>query len=380
MININVFDYSLPEELIAKIPAEPRDSSRLLVLENKTGVLHHHTFTNIIEYLKPDDLLVLNDSKVFPARLLGEKQTGGKVEILLNHQTSPNIWEAIGRNLKVGDFIKFPDSNLIVEIINKTGKVCRIKVNMDGPRITKELLRIGQTPLPPYIQKISNNKSQIPNLEEYHREHYQTVYAKDTGSVAAPTAGLHFTKELLEDIKEMGVEVETVTLHVGLGTFAPIEEEDITKHRIHKEYFSVEKSTLEKIVAAKKAGRRVIAVGTTTTRVLETVFGPVIARSGATKQSISNEDCHPKGDPLGRPFSDLAMTEKTISGWTQIYIYPGYQFKCIDGLITNFHLPKSSLLVLVSALAGRENIVNAYKEAIEQKYRFYSYGDAMLII
>lgn len=356
------FDYNLPEELIAQSPMESRDHSRLLVLDKKTGAISHHLFYEIVDYLYPGDVLVLNNSRVFPARLFGKKaETGGKVQILLNKITSDSNWEVIGKNLKLNDRIIFDDSKLEARVIQKNEKISQIKFNISGDKFFSEIEKIGHTPLPPYIKKTATKKDKTD---------YQTVYAKPVGSAAAPTAGLHFTDELLEKIKEKGIETAEVTLHVGLGTFAPVEAENIEDHQIHSEYYVVVPSEIKKIAKAKKEGRRVIAVGTTSTRVLETIF---------------SSGCHPRPD-RGSKIVDLSVdsrlhgNDNSISGWTNIFIYPGYQFRCIDGLITNFHVPKSSLLMLVSALAGKGNIDRAYEEAINNKYRFFSYGDAMLII
>lgn len=337
-MKLSEFDYNLPERLIAQKPVEPRDHSRLLVLDKTTGKIGHHTFYDIVKHLKKGDVLVVNNSKVFPARLFGKrKDTDGEVEILLNKKVKDSTWEVIGKNLKIGTEIIFERSKLEGKIIEKNNKISRVRFNMDDEEFFSEIEKIGHTPLPPYIKKDDTKKDKVD---------YQTIYAKPVGSVAAPTAGLHFTEELLNKIKARGVEIIEVTLHVGLGTFAPVEEEDIEKHKIHTEYYTVIPSQIQKVIKAKKDGHRIIAVGTTSTRVLETIF------------------------------SNL----KQYSGWTDIFIYPGYKFKCIDGLITNFHLPKSTLLMLVSAFAGKHYIDKAYKEAINKEYRFFSYGDAMLII
>lgn len=332
------FDYALPPELIAQKPSEKRDQSRLLVVA-KNGELEDDVFANIQTHLKRGDLLVVNNSKVFPARLIGKKQSGGKAEILLNHELNDRAWEALGRNVKHGDRLSFSESGLSAEIIERMDKICRVRFNITGPALFSEIERIGHVPLPPYIKR----EDDLP--EDYNR--YQTVYAKERGSAAAPTAGLHFSVELFETIKKAGIEIAEVTLHVGLGTFMAVETEDIEDHKIHSERYSVEASEYEKIIRAKKEGRRIIAVGTTTGRTLETLF----------------LDSAPK-----------------LSGWTDIFIYPGFKFKCIDGLVTNFHLPKSSLLMLTSALIGKDRLFEAYAHAIQSKYRFYSYGDAMLII
>ena len=361
-MKLSEFDYNLPDELIAQSPLEPRDHSRLLVINKNNRDISHHTFYEIINYLKSGDVLVVNNSKVFPARLFGKRaDTGGSVEILLNKNISGSVWEAVGKNLKPSSDIVFNGTELKAAVLDKKGKVSRIDFNFAGDKFFSEIEKIGHTPLPPYIKKNDTNKDKVD---------YQTVYAKPVGSAAAPTAGLHFTRDLLNQLGEKGVEIVAVTLHVGLGTFAPVESENIEEHQIHSEYYSVTPDVIKKIIQAKKEKRRVIAVGTTSTRVLETIFDKCCHSDGlqqATEGSQKTETLRFDQDNM------------TISGWTKIFIYPGYKFKCIDGLITNFHLPKSSLLMLVSALAGKEKIDYAYAEAIKNKYRFFSYGDAMLI-
>ena len=335
------FYYELPEELIAQDPLEDRSSSRLLVLDKETGAFSHHVFKEITEYLHEGDCLVVNNTKVIPARLIGSKvETNAKIEVLLLKRKENNVWETLvkpGKKAKVGAKISFGDGLLMGEVIDVVEEGNRlIKFDFDG--IFEEILdQLGQMPLPPYITH---------QLEDKNR--YQTVYAKYDGSAAAPTAGLHFTPELLQQVRDMGVEIAEVTLHVGLGTFRPVKETDVLKHHMHSEFYKIEQSEADKINKAKKEGHRVIAVGTTSTRTLE---------SAADENGF--------------------LTEK--SGWTEIFIYPGYQFKAIDCLITNFHLPESTLLMLVSALAGRENVLNAYNKAVEEKYRFFSFGDAMFI-
>lgn len=333
------FDYFLPEELIAQHPIEPRDGSRLLVLDKNTGKQSHQYFYDLPEYLKAGDTLVFNDTRVIPARLIGFKpETGGKVEVFLLARKTGEEWEALvkpGKKARPGMIIKFSDE-LSCEILENTdfgGRIVRFIFN----GIFEEILdKLGQTPLPPYIKE-----------ELADKERYQTVYARERGSAAAPTAGLHFTKELMEKIKEKGVNLAFVTLHVGLGTFRPVNTDDITNHVMHREYYSVSPEAAEVINKTKADGGRVIAVGTTAIRTLETatVDGRLEAKSG----------------------------------WTEIFIYPGYQFKMIDAAVTNFHLPKSTLLMLISALAGKESVLAAYREAVDQKYRFFSFGDAMLI-
>lgn len=331
LFNIANYNYHLPEAHIAQAPVSPRDHCQLLVLDKVSGKIQHQHFYDLLKYLHQGDVLVFNDSKVIPARLQGKKETGGKLEVFLLEQKSSKQWECLVRGkIKIGQKIFFPQ-NFIGEVIKKNENgILEIKFNKVG------ILKIGETPLPPYIKK----KSSL--------DKYQTVYAKAAGSVAAPTAGLHFTKALLAKLKKQGVQLEYVTLHVGLGTFAPVKEEDITEHQIHTEYFSINKPTLARLQKAKAEGRRIITVGTTATRTLE---------------SLKN----------------LAPRTYKLES-TQIYIYPGYKFKFVDGIITNFHLPKSSLIMLVSAFAGLANIQRAYKIAIKNKYRFYSFGDAMLIV
>jgi S-adenosylmethionine:tRNA ribosyltransferase-isomerase len=361
-INLADYNFELPEELIAKEPVRPRDHSRLLVLDRKSGEIEHRIFYEIIDFLEPGDVLVMNDSKVFPARLLGEKQTGGKVEILLDKQIDDASFEAIGKHLKTGDVITFPRSRIKCYIISLENRIYKIRFSIGGEKLIKEIDKIGQTPLPPYILK-ARGTEHFDQKED--QKDYQTVYAKERGSAAAPTAGLHFTKSLLQKIKDKGVEIEKVTLHVGLGTFAPVKSDDISEHRIHQEYYSVQLAVWDKIVEAKKSGRRIIAVGTTTTRVLETLAGRAEELTSLPKGDTPSEGC---------PAVQL------ISGWTNIFITPGYEFKCVDALITNFHIPKSTLLLLVSAFASDNLIKKAYHEAIKHNYRFYSFGDAMLIV
>jgi len=342
-MDINDFDYHLNEELIAFFPAEPRDSSRLMVLSRSTGELEHKKFVDIKELLCESDVLVLNDTKVIPARLFGKKkETGGKIEVLLLKETQNGLWEALirpSKRLREGAEILFGDGKLNGKAsgYSADGKIL-IRFDCDG-KFHDVLFEIGHTPLPPYIKRQD---------KEEDKDWYQTVYAERDGAVASPTAGLHFTKELLEGIKQKGVEIIYVTLHTGWGTFRPVRENDVREHRMDEEYFELTEKAAETINRAKKEKRRIIAVGTTTVRVLETVAFP----DGTVKPS---------------------------SGCTGLFIYPGHEFKVIDALITNFHLPKSTLLLLVSAFAGRERILSAYGEAIRKKYRFYSYGDAMFI-
>lgn len=341
-MDVKDFYYDLPQELIAQDPLEDRSSSRLMVLDKITGEVEHRHFKDITEYLRPGDCLVINNTKVIPARLYGVKEgTEAKIEILLLKRKENDIWETLvkpGKKCKIGTKIVFGDGILtgeVVDIVEEGNRL--IQFHYEG--IFEEILdRLGQMPLPPYITH---------QLQDKNR--YQTVYAKYDGSAAAPTAGLHFTPELLQQVRDMGVEIAEVTLHVGLGTFRPVKETDVLKHHMHSEFYKIEQSEADKINKAKKEGHRVIAVGTTSTRTLE---------SAADENGF--------------------LTEK--SGWTEIFIYPGYQFKVIDALITNFHLPESTLVMLVSALAGREHVLAAYETAVEEKYRFFSFGDAMFIV
>lgn len=341
-MDINLFDYDLPKELIAQTPLKVRDSSRLLIMDKSSGELKHESFHNIIDYLQKGDVLVLNNTKVIPARLIGIKEeTGAVIELLLLKDLGEDEWECLSKpakRLKVGSIVSFGDGLLKAEVTEKFDEgITHVRLLYDG--ILMEILdKLGTMPLPPYIHE---------KLEDQSR--YQTVYAKYSGSAAAPTAGLHFTNELLDDIRKKGIIVCFVTLHVGLGTFRPVEEDDILKHHMHSEYYVMDKETADILNKAKDEGRRIIAVGTTSTRTLETI---------ATNNNGRFVAC---------------------SGNTDIFIYPGYEFKGIDCLITNFHLPKSTLVMLVSALSSRENILNAYKEAIKDKYRFFSFGDAMFI-
>lgn len=341
-MNIEEFDYDLPKELIAQTPLEDRSSSRLLVLNKNNGKVKHEHFYNIVNYLKKGDVLVLNDTKVIPARLIGVKEeTGAVIELLLLKDIGNDTWECLSRpakRLKVGTIVSFGDGMLKATVTKKLDEgMVQVKLSYDG--ILMEILdKLGTMPLPPYIHEKLENK-----------DRYQTVYAKNIGSAAAPTAGLHFTEELLKEIEKMGVIVCFVTLHVGLGTFRPVEVENILEHHMHSEFYVMDEKTANILNEAKRDGRCIIAVGTTSTRTLETI--------------ASKNDGH----------------FVACSGNTDIFIYPGYTFKGIDCLITNFHLPKSTLVMLVSALAGRENILQAYQEAIANKYRFFSFGDAMFI-
>lgn len=340
-MNVKDYDYDLPEELIAQDPLEDRSSSRLMVLDRQTGDVEHRHFTDILEYLHPGDCLVINNTKVIPARLFGVKEdTQAKIEVLLLKRKENDIWETLvkpGKKAKPGTKLVFGDGLLTAEVVDVVEEGNRlIQFHYDG--IFEEILdQLGQMPLPPYITHQLKDKNR-----------YQTVYAKYDGSAAAPTAGLHFTKELLQKVKDMGVDIAEVTLHVGLGTFRPVKVENVLDHHMHSEFYMVSQEASDKINRAKESGHRVIAVGTTSTRTLEAA-----------------------ADENGRLYE--------TSGWTEIFIYPGYQFKVIDALITNFHLPQSTLVMLVSALAGREHVLHAYETAVKEKYRFFSFGDAMLI-
>lgn len=340
-MNVKDFDFYLPEEQIAQDPLAKRDNSRLLVLDKNTGDIEHKVFYQITEKLRPGDCLVINDTKVLPARLFGEKEdTQAKIEVLLLKRKDKDVWEVLvkpGKKAKIGTRISFGGGKLKAEVIDIIEEGNRlIKFEYEG--IFEEILdELGQMPLPPYITH---------QLEDKNR--YQTVYAKHEGSAAAPTAGLHFTEELLKQIEGMGVKIARVTLHVGLGTFRPVKVEQVQDHHMHSEFYCIEEEEAAKVNETKKAGGRVIAVGTTSCRTLE---------SASTPDGVLHAG----------------------SGWTEIFIYPGYQFKVLDALITNFHLPQSTLIMLVSALAGRENIMNAYETAVKDGYRFFSFGDAMFI-
>ena len=340
-MNINEYDYNLPEELIAQTPLKNRSDSRLLVLNKNNGKVKHEQFKNIINYLNKGDVLVLNDTKVIPARLIGtKKETNATIELLLLKDLGDNSWECLarpGKRIKVGTEVSFGDDLLVANVTEKLDDGI-VHVSFSYKGIFLEILdKLGEMPLPPYIKEKLSDK-----------DRYQTVYAKNLGSAAAPTAGLHFTSDLLKEIEDKGIEICYVTLHVGLGTFRPVEVENILEHHMHSEYYTMDQETADILNNAKKEKRRIIAVGTTSTRVLETV---------ASKYNEFKE----------------------CSGNTDIFIYPGYEFKAINALITNFHLPKSTLVMLVSALAGRENILNAYRKAIDEKYRFFSFGDSMFI-
>ena len=339
MILTSDYDYNLPEELIAQTPLKNRSESRLMVLNREKQTYEHKHFSDILDYLTENDVLVLNDTKVIPARLIGHKEdTNAVIEVLLLKDLGENVWQTLARpqkRVKIGSIISFGDGLLKAQCIEKEDMgICKFKLIYDG--ILVEILdKLGEMPLPPYIHE---------KLED--KDRYQTVYAKHPGSAAAPTAGLHFTPELLEKIKAKGVELIYVTLHVGLGTFRPVDEEDLTHHVMHEEYYEISKEAADALNRAKKAGKRIVSVGTTSTRTLESAY------DNGFKECCAN---------------------------TSIFIYPGYKFKAVDALITNFHLPKSTLIMLVSALAGREFILKAYEEAVKERYRFFSFGDAMFI-
>ncbi|MCY1576481.1 tRNA preQ1(34) S-adenosylmethionine ribosyltransferase-isomerase QueA [Staphylococcus pettenkoferi] len=341
-MNIEEFDYDLPESFIAQTPLKHRDQSRLLVMGRESGKTTHQHFADVIDYFKEGDTLVLNDTRVMPARLFGIKEeTGAKVEMLMLTHLEDNDWEVLlkpAKRIKVGQRLSFGDGKIVAECIEELDQGGRImRLHYEGI-LQERLDELGEMPLPPYIKE---------RLDDPDR--YQTVYAKESGSAAAPTAGLHFTDELLEAIRAKGIRIAFITLHVGLGTFRPVSVDNIDDHEMHSEYYQISENTAQLLNETRRKGGRIISVGTTTTRTLETV----------------------------RSQHDQFVA---TSGWTDIFIYPGYEFKAIDGLITNFHLPKSTLVMLVSAFSTRENVLNAYREAVERQYRFFSFGDAMLII
>lgn len=343
ILKVDLFDFHLPEELIAQTPLEQRDASRLMVLNKETGSVKHHMFHDLLDYVQEGDCLVLNDTRVLPARLFGTKEdTGANIEVLLLKQTQGDTWETLvkpAKRVKEGTVISFGDGRLTAvckETSDQGGRL--LEFNYEG--IFYEVLeQLGEMPLPPYIKE---------RLDD--QERYQTVFAREQGSAAAPTAGLHFTEEMLEQLKEKGVHIAFLTLHVGLGTFRPVSVDDLEEHDMHSEFYQVSEGTAALLNSVREQGGRIISVGTTSTRTLETI---------ATEHN-------------GKFVAS--------SGWTNIFIFPGYEFKAIDGMITNFHLPKSTLIMLVSALAGRENVISAYEQAVAEKYRFFSFGDAMLIL
>ncbi|QNO15726.1 tRNA preQ1(34) S-adenosylmethionine ribosyltransferase-isomerase QueA [Alkalicella caledoniensis] len=340
-MEVKDYDFYLPEKLIAQKPSERRDHSRLLVLSKESGNIEHKSFYECLEFLNPNDLIIFNDTKVLPARLFGNKVSGGKVEVMLLNEVAKGTWECLakpGKKLKEGTQILFSHGleGIVEDDTEFGGKT--IKFNMHGLDFLEAIDKIGELPLPPYIKE---------KPEDYGR--YQTVYAQNVGAVAAPTAGLHFTEELLDKINAKGVETSFITLHVGLGTFRPVQVEKIEEHKMHSEFYSISKETVEAIKKCKERKGRVVAVGTTVVRTLETIAN-------------LNDELTP------------------TSGWTDIFIYPGYNFKIVNGLFTNFHLPKSTLVMLVSAFAGKEKVMNAYSEAVTEEYRFFSFGDGMLIL
>lgn len=342
-MKVSEFNYNLPEELIAQVPLEKRDTSRLMILDREKQTIEHKKFKDIIDYLEPGDCLVRNNTKVIPARIYGKKETGANVEFLLLNNIEGDIWESIvrpGNKLHIGTKVIFGEGLLKAEILEiMPGGTRKVKFYYEG--IFNEILdKVGLMPLPPYIHEELKDK-----------DRYQTVYAKYNGSAAAPTAGLHFTPELLQKIEEKGIKIANVTLHVGIGTFRPVKEDEVEKHDMHSEHYYIKQKDVDIINKAKEQGKRIISVGTTSCRVLETVAD----------------------------ISDKNGLLKEAEGDTQIFIYPGYKFKCIDGLITNFHLPQSTLLMLVSALAGKDFVMGAYEKAVKEKYRFFSFGDAMFI-
>jgi len=344
--DLSLFDYDLPREMIAQMPVEPRDSARLMVLDRQTGAIRHAIFRDLPEFLEPGDLLVINDTRVFPARTLGRRSTGGRVEVLFIRQIAPGKWEALVHCHgvpKPGEQLMLEDDALAIRLIERVHAGRWIVSLPRGVDLLERLEAIGRVPLPPYIRRDPDRQR-----EPMDRERYQTVYAREPGAIAAPTAGLHFTERLMSALEVKGVRVARITLHVGVGTFQAIRVQDIRKHRMEREYYRIPASTAALITEAKAAGRRVVCVGTTTCRALE---------SAADEAGL-------------RP----------SEGWTDLYIYPPYRFRVVDALITNFHLPRSTLLVMVSAFAGRERILSAYEVAKREGYRFYSYGDAMLIL
>jgi len=391
-IPLSRFDYNLPSELISQEPIKPRDHARLLILDKKSGKLEHKKFYDIIDYLSPGDVLVLNNSKVIPARLLGKKETGGKVEVFLLQKQSPKHWQClIGGKIKPGQKVLFKNniiatpSSVIPDVAERRSGIqdviatpikkldeqsWLVKFNCSD----KKIFSVGETPLPPYIKKKSKD------------DDYQTVYAKPSGSVAAPTAGLHFTKKLIEKLKKKGIKIEYITLHVGLGTFAPVKSDYIEDHKIHSELAILDKSTASRLNKAKQKGSKIFAVGTTSVRTLEafTCHPRLDLGSKASSKIPSSQGGINPPLPKGRLegfAEDYPNSPQLIpqTAWVDIFIYPGYSYKFVDGIITNFHLPKSTLLMLISAFASEAQIKSAYQEAIKQKYKFFSFGDAMLI-
>lgn len=377
-MKVSDFDYHLPPELIAQYPAPERQAARLLVLRRATGAIEHRLFPDLLDYLAPGDLLVLNETRVFPARLFGRMTgTGGKLEVVLLRERQPGTWEALvqpGRRARPGTTVLFGDGRLRAEVLDLTpegGRALRFSPG-DPDLFWRELFRLGEVPLPPYIKR---------RPEESDRERYQTVYARVTGSVAAPTAGLHFTPELLEQIRNQGVHTAFLVLHVGLGTFRPVKAEQVEQHRMHEEFWRLGRSEADLINDTRRRGGRIVAVGTTTVRALESAAASGRDRDGNGGRTSDGNS----GGNSGNSDGSVAPGEGCGSlvageGWTRLFIYPGYRFRIIDGLVTNFHLPRSTLLMLVSAFAGREQVLRAYREAVAGRYRFFSYGDAMLIM
>ncbi len=377
-MKLNDFDYNLPKELIAQEPMKPRDHSRLLLLDKESGEIEHRHFNDLADYLRAGDVIVMNNSKVFPARLIGQREgSGGKVEVFLLRNLSPHspllasrrggidkgeVWQCLvgGHRRKEGLAVEF-ENGLEAEVTkNNQDGTFDVRFNESGKVLMDIVNKIGQMPLPPYIKRRG-----IARNARTDEANYQTVYADDSkvGSVAAPTAGFHFTPELIDKLQKKGVQFEYITLHVGLGTFAPVKTDDITKHKMHAEWVEVEGKLLASIAKAKKEGRRIIAVGTTSVRTLESIYKKILSINSETINKIENRK----------------SKIENYQGWVNIFIYPGYEFRIVDAMITNFHLPKSTLLMLVSAFAGKENIDKAYQSAIKNGYRFFSYGDAMLV-
>lgn len=375
------FNYELPPELIAQEPPAERTGSRLMVLDRNNQKINHRSFPDLLEYLQPGDFLVFNDTRVIPARLYGRKEgTEGKVELLLLNMAGENTWEALvkpGKRVKPGHRLIFGDGMLKGEVIGRTDQGMRV-IKFESDHFMDDLLKLGEVPLPPYIKKPIGD-----------RDRYQTIFAKYEGSSAAPTAGLHFTDEIFEKMKEKGIDWTYVTLHIGPGTFRPVKAEKIEDHDMHSEFYRITAESLNMILRAKKEGRRIIPVGTTATRTLESVFRDERLLNFETADSLFHSDSPVlrkgespagSGNILPDYIYDSGGKLLHVEAWTDIFIYPGYKFKMADALITNFHLPKSTLIMLVSALAGMEFVLKAYREAVEEKYRFFSFGDCMLIV
>jgi S-adenosylmethionine:tRNA ribosyltransferase-isomerase len=358
-VKTELFNYHLPKGLIAQLPVHPRDHSRLLVFDRKTKKTIHDHFYNLVDYLKPSDVLVFNDTKVFPARLFGKKESGGKMEVFLLKSLGGKTWEVLigGKVRQVGQSIIFRKGLRCQTMQRFPDGIWQARFNKPPKLVMALANEIGSTPTPPYVKKLAKLSD------------YQTVYAKQIGSVAAPTAGFHFTKKLLDQLKKKGIQFEYITLHVGFGTFQPVKVDDIREHRIHEEYAEVDKVTAKRLWKAKQQGRRIIAVGTTTVRTLETAFQKYEGSDRALARSRSKAKA--------RVF---AYPHIGLRGWINTFIYPGYKFKFVDAIITNFHLPESSLLMLVSAFAGRKKILGLYEKAVRKRYRFYSFGDGMMIV